>query len=164
MKWWGFIVLSLLSLGYAQQPFGIAVSGHYALGASVHLYLPVKNSWQARVTFGYTNYAERDRFAPELWSYGLGGDLLYDIATLDIAQHPLRFYGGGGFNIAYNNVLFAYRPFWSFRATPVVGIAFDLNPTIFLEFVPEVDFSPYFNVNAIDVRPTVRLGIVAITF
>jgi hypothetical protein len=143
--------------------FGVALSGSYLLGGSVHFYADIDDTWQGRVTAGFTYFPERDRFSPELSSYAVGGDLLYTFARFDSPQ-PFSVYAGGGFNVSYNKTTFVYRSFWAFRATPLVGVAWNIGPTLFLEASPEIDFSPYFNVTAVDITPKIRLGIILFEF
>jgi hypothetical protein len=170
---WKLLLLCLLFLNFAiaqnsevnEAPtFAVGLSGSYLLGGQAHFYTVVNNAFSFRTTFGFTYRPERDRFAPEDSSYGLGLDGIYTFDTSSFLPKTLNLYTGGGFAVAYNRTTFAYQSYWAFLATPFVGITYDIGPELFLELGSEFDFSPYFDVNAISFSPRVRLGIILFRF
>ncbi len=157
------IFSALLSNAQAQTSFRFGISGSYLWGATTHLYLPVTPEVDRRVNLGFDYYPDRDRFSPQTYTLGLGLD---GLQTFQVSGFPedVSFYWGGGLNVAYNFTTFIYKPYWSFRAKPIVGVALDIGPTLFLELSPEVDFSPYFNVTTLNATPKIRLGIILFSF
>jgi hypothetical protein len=155
--------LPSLTHAQAESSYRFGVSGSYLWSGTFHLFMPVAPDVDMRLNLGFDYYPERDRFSPQTYTLSLGLDGLRHFSFSGLPEE-LGFYYGGGLNVSYNYTTFVYKAFWAFRATPLVGVTYDLGPELFLELGPEFDFSPYFNVTAIDFSPRIRLGVILFRF